>query len=124
MFTGLINYLSAQWAALKWIWQAVWNFCVASWTWIVATIVGFIAIQQHVCDFVVSAVAQAADAVGVLSVTGLDPNSHVGTAGSWLTITNTFFPLSEALTLVSAWSVVMLAGMTYRFVKSWIPTVS
>lgn len=42
----------------------------------------------------------------------------------WLQVANTFFPLAEMFSLASALVSLWAACVTYRLVKSWIPTVS
>jgi len=125
MFTTLINWFIGLWTAIKNIWQLVWNFIRQSWLWLVGVIVGFIAITDKMIDFVTDAITMAVEGYDAMQMpTGANPEAVSGPLGGVFTIANTFFPLSEMVTLVSAMAVLMLAVMLYRFVKSWIPTVS
>ncbi len=41
-----------------------------------------------------------------------------------MSIGNTFFPLEEMFVMLITLSILWLTMMTYRFIKSWIPTVN
>ena len=112
-----------MWTGCKAIWQNVWNYIRVGWLWVVGTIVGFIAISEHVTAWVLTGVMRLSESIGRLSVDGLDPGSHVATSlSSLFVIANTFFPVTELFTLLSALSLVALSAAIYTFLKSWVPT--
>jgi hypothetical protein len=126
MFTSLLSFLGRIWEAQIAVLQTIWNWLKYGYAWLVAVVFGFLAITDTVVRFVW-------DQVTYLATTGY---AFVGGAGqfmgdgiqsnfgSLLEVANVFFPVAEFFTLLSALSVVWVGGITYRFIKSWIPTVS
>lgn len=122
MFTSFFSWLAGPfWNAIKGVWQTTWNVFSAGWFWITATVVGFIAITDHVSKFLFDAVVLATSAGVGLVLDGQDQSGHVN---SLFSVVNLFFPLAEGFTLISAYSLLMLAAFLYRLIKSWIPTVA
>jgi hypothetical protein len=107
---------------LRVIIQTTVSFATSGWTWLVVTVVGFIAITDKVSTFVYNSVVAAASALSGVS-TNSNPSASSG-AASLFDHVNAIFPLQESFTLLSAWSLLMLSAMTYRLVKSWIPSLS
>lgn len=121
MFNGLIAWLAWLWSTIKAIWQACWEFIKTGWTWIVATIVGFIAITHQVSTFVVNVIGQVFDLINGVVL----PNHNLSSpsVGTLMDFANYIFPLNEGLTLMSAYSLVLMSLTLYKLIKSWIPTL-
>jgi hypothetical protein len=125
MFTTLINWFIGLWNVVKVIWQGVWNFIRGGWTWMIGVIYGFILITQQLFDWVST---QVDFLVGLASQLFAGPGntnfSNTGPVGTIFSLANTFFPLQEAFVLFEAYAILAMACITYRFIKSWIPTLS
>jgi hypothetical protein len=122
MFTKLLSWLRGFSDWLGGTFHAVWQVVSGSYAWIIATIIGFLAITDTVSNFVVQCVSDAGTFFGILSVGG--GSTIAQWANYLLGVINIFFPLTEGFTLLSAYSLVLFAAWTYRAIKSWIPTLS
>jgi hypothetical protein len=118
MFDWILNFLTALWKAAVKIVQSVWDFCKSGWSWIVATIVGFVSITHYVSTAVYELFQNIVNAAGAMGVrNGALP---VGSGGNLMDTANTFFPVQEFFTLTSAYVLLVAAAYTYRLIKSWI----
>jgi hypothetical protein len=126
MFTKLFAWFGGPfWSSIKAVWKIMWDAGYVTITWIVATITGVMVITEQVTTFMYNSLVQMAAAAGELSgALNTGTGGTTGALGSTFSIINVFFPLGEAFTLFSALSLVALASMTYRLIKSWIPTVA
>lgn len=125
MFTSLIAFLGDLWADLVSDVQAGWNWLSTGYVWVVGVIVGVLSITDTCVQFVW---AQAQVLIGMMghfmSVPSGQFGSVVNDPNNTLNIINTFVPLAEFCTLCAGLSIVLTVGTAYRFIKSWIPTVS
>lgn len=53
-----------------------------------------------------------------------NPSTLLGAASSTLGFWNAWFPLNEELIFLTALSTLWVAGLAYRFLKSYVPTMS
>jgi len=123
MFTTLIQWLAWLWDTVKAIWQGMWNFVKAYWKWGVGVVYAVVAIQDTILKFVHEQLTVLFDAMSTLTAGEGNLSSH-NLVGDIFEIGNTFFPLNETVALAEAWSLIVLAGLLYRLIKSWIPTLS
>lgn len=122
MFTKLLEWLSKTWDVLWGIVQTGWDWAKSGWFWVIGVVLGFIAITDKVTMFI----WQQLQTISSMIVGFSTSNGNLSSNGNVdaLIVANTFFPVAELFTLLSALSLVMLAGLVYRFIKSWIPTVN
>jgi hypothetical protein len=123
MFTTLINWFIGLWNVIKVIWQNVWNFIRGGWTWAIGIIYAIILMGQQLGDWVSTQIDFLAGLAGQL-FSGQNSNMTTGSVGNIFSFANTFFPLQEAFVLFEAYAILAMACITYRFIKSWIPTLS
>jgi hypothetical protein len=122
MFTKLLSWCRGFSDWLGGTFYAAWQVMSGSYAWILATIIGFLAITDTVSNFVVQSITDAGTVFGVLSVG--EGSSIAQWTNYLLGVINIFFPLTEGFTLLSAYSLVLFSAWTYRAIKSWIPTLS
>jgi hypothetical protein len=122
MFSGLSAFFESLWNAIKAIWQGVWDIIARGWTWAVGLIV-----------IIVGCVAQVVNALCDLlenlatSIAGLTAPNHIpefSGVSEFLAVANHFFPVSEMFALLIVMSITWLVAMSYRLIKSLIPTLS
>ena len=126
MFNSIINALEALWDAFVYVLQTTWNYVQAGYVWMIGAVYAFILVSKEVGDFVGVLVVDISSATGALSVSpGNGVSGYITSpVGQALATANTFFPVQEVFVLLSAYTVVLLNMMLYRFIKSWIPTVA
>lgn len=121
MFTSVLNFFAGLWDVAKSIAQGAWNVVLAGWTWAVGVVVMLFGLVSFVVERISSAVTEL---VGLFaSLTVPDPNASQS-VGDWLAVGNTFFPLQEMFSMLVLLSATWITVMTYRLIKSWIPTLS
>jgi hypothetical protein len=123
MFTTLINWFIGLWNVIKVIWQNVWNFIRGGWTWAIGIVYAIILMGQQLGDWVSTQIDFLSGLAGQL-FSGQNSNMTTGSVGNIFSFANTFFPLQEAFILFEAYAILAMACITYRFIKSWIPTLS
>jgi uncharacterized membrane protein len=123
MFTTLINWFVSLWNVIKTIWQSVWNFVRGGWTWLIGIIYAIILMGQQLGDWVSTQIDFLSGLAGQL-FSGQNSNFATGSVGNIFSFANAFFPLQEAFVLFEAYAILAMACITYRFIKSWIPTLS
>jgi len=74
---------------------------------------------------------QFQNAIGVIVgladylLTSITPGTlSPGFLGTHLRLVNTFLPVTEGVLMITTLVVIISVGTAYRFVKSWIPTLS
>src|ERR1700752_515568 len=120
MFSGLVAFFVSLWNGIKAIWQGTWNVIMQGWTWAV----GLIVIIVGCVTQVVNAFCNVLENVAT-SVAGLTAPSHTpdfSGVGEFLAVANHFFPVAEGFALLAVASVTWLIMISYRLVKSWLPT--
>jgi hypothetical protein len=122
MFSGLVAFFVSLWNGIKAIWQGTWNVIMQGWTWAV----GLIVIIVGCVTQVVNAFCNVLENVAT-SVAGLTAPSHTpdfSGVSEFLAVANHFFPVAEGFALLVVLSITWLVMLSYRLVKSWIPTLS
>jgi hypothetical protein len=123
MFTTLINWFIGLWNVIKVIWQNVWNFVRGGWTWAIGIVYAIILMGQQLGDWVSTQIDFLAGLAGQL-FSGQNSDFSTGPVGNIFSFANAFFPLQEAFILFEAYAILAMACIAYRFIKSWIPTLS
>jgi hypothetical protein len=121
-FEGLIAFIGAVWSALKAIIQGTWDIIQRGWTWAV----GLIVIIVGCVTQVVNAFSELLENVAS-SVAGLTAPNHApdfSALSEFLAVANHFFPVAEMFGLLTVLSITWLIMISYRLVKSWLPTLS
>ncbi len=122
MFSGLVAFFVSLWNGIKAIWQGTWNIITRGWTWAV----GLIVIIVGCVTQVVNAFCDLLENVAT-SVAGLTAPNHTpdfSGVSEFLSVANHFFPVAEGFALLAVLSITWLVMLSYRLVKSWIPTLS
>jgi hypothetical protein len=122
MFSGLVAFFVSLWNGIKAIWQGTWNVITQGWTWAV----GLIVIIVGCVTQVVNAFCNVLENVAT-SVAGLTAPNHApdfSGVGEFLAVANHFFPVAEGFALLAVLSITWLVMLSYRLIKSWIPTLS
>jgi hypothetical protein len=122
MFSGLVAFFVSLWNGIKAIWQGTWNVIMRGWTWAV----GLIVIIVGCVTKIVNAFCDLLESVAT-SVAGLTAPNHApdfSGVSEFLAVANHFFPVAEGFALLTLLSVTWLIMLSYRLVKSWIPTLS
>jgi|ERR1700736_2024391 hypothetical protein len=122
MFSGLVAFFVSLWNGIKSIWQGTWNIITRGWTWAV----GLIVIIVGCVTQVVNAFCDLLESVAT-SVAGLTAPNHTpdfSGVSEFLAVANHFFPVAEGFALLTLMSVTWLVMISYRLVKSWLPTLS
>lgn len=122
MFTKLLNWFSNAWDVFLEVLQGSWDYIKQSWFWLVGVFYAFLLVTEQVVGFVWDSIVELFSLLSSLIID--DPNTIGLVDSDTLVIINTFFPLSEFFVLITSLSVVLMTGIAYRFVKSWIPTVN
>lgn len=100
------------------------------WQWmgnnigVVAGVCGAVfGLSGTVISFINSCVNWSCEAIGVTSATG-SIGSLVSVAQTWIPVVNTFVPLAETVSMGVGYGVMWVGWTSYRFAKSWIPSVA
>jgi len=121
MFNTLINALESFWGALVGVVQTAWNYVQSGYVWLVGVVVVALGLIDSVVQQVYSMLQTASDALASIVM----PSGSLASApSSYLAMANTFFPLDAAIVMALALAALWAATMTYRVIKSWLPTVS
>lgn len=122
MFSDLLTWLANVWKFTLGIFQTVWDYTRGGFTWFVGVFYAVILIGGKVTEFVFE---QVATLIGMIANFSTSNHDLAGTvAGDSLRFANTFFPVAEGFSLLTALSVLMVMGIMYRFAKSWVPTLN
>jgi hypothetical protein len=122
MFSGLVAFFVSLWNGIKSIWQGTWNIIMQGWAWAV----GLIVIIVGCVTKIVNAFCDLLESVAT-SIAGLTAPNHTpdfSGVSEFLAVANHFFPVAEGFALLTLLSVTWLIMLSYRLVKSWIPTLS
>ena len=122
MFDAIGAFFNALWSACKGIWQSVWDILVKGWTWAVGLIVLIVGCVTQVVNAMADLLENVAAEVG--SLTAPDHHPDFSAATDFLATANHFFPVQETFALMMLLSVTWLIMLSYRLVKSWLPTLS
>lgn len=119
MFDPILEWLNNVWEAVLRLFQLTVDWLKYGYVWVVGIVWGFLVVTERVVLFVADMVVTLVNLLSSFAA----PNGQISANGSTdlLAIANTFFPVEELFTLIAALSLVCLAGIIYRFVKSWIP---
>jgi hypothetical protein len=126
MITGILQFLAAGWQIFTAInnvikegfrkaleYQAImWGFIIALVKWLYELISNLISTTLNSLELVHD------------NMTGATVNGALEHFLDILAFCNSFSPISELLGYAVILGLAMSAGLAYRFVKSWIPTVS
>jgi hypothetical protein len=123
MFTVVLSWLRGAFNVIVFCFQSAWTIIRSFTAWVIATVIGLIAITDTVIKFVLQILDAMGYGVGYL-LTGQNTGIIAGWINEMLGTINLFFPLTEAFTLLSAYSIILFSAWTYRAIKSWIPTVA
>jgi len=119
MFSTLMSWLQDAW---EWIWEGIkgifgkiFEWCHAAWL-IMVTVISWV---WWVFDQIKQAIVTLVSLIGA-AVWPTNTASESGLS-SFLSMANTFFPLTELFAFIVAYGLLLIALATYRFIKSWIP---
>jgi len=101
------------------VWRQVGVTLTSAWT-ITLALVGVVWWAIDTISSVVAGFVGIVDAI-------VFPAQHAATSGPltyWLSVANTFMPVSETMAFLVGYLALVMALTTYRLVKSWIPTLS
>lgn len=117
----LINAIESFWNALLAVFQTVFDYAKSGYGWICGLIVSFVLV---ITSFLHTAADFLSDLVSRITAIVVPDSNVVMAATDWLNTANTFFPVVEGFAILVVLSLAWLAATTYRFAKSWIPTVA
>jgi hypothetical protein len=100
----------------------MWNWLKSGYFWVIGILSALITIGASVGDWAYEQITFVSETIGALILGEKGQSGAV--LGQILELTNAVFPLQEAFVMLTAYSGILLTAMTYRFFKSWIPTVS
>jgi hypothetical protein len=122
MFSAIGAFFLGLWNALKALVQTIWNVVQQGWTWAVGLIVIIVGCVTEVVTAINNLLSEAVGALSSLVM----PQSNVSASGvgNFLAVANHFFPVEEMFALMTAISVVWVIAISYRLIKSWLPTLS
>jgi hypothetical protein len=116
-----MSLIGTVWEAGKTIVKTCWDFCLTGWTFFVALILVVVTAVTTLITSVLDLLTTLLSKLAAITV----PNSNVSqSVGDWLSVANTFAPVQEGFGLLIVVSTLWVAMLIYRFIKSWIPTVS
>jgi hypothetical protein len=125
IFSRLANtlfvLLRTIWEGFKTVLKTTWDFGVKGWSWIIGIIWMFV---MGVSTFVGAVTDMVTTMISKITSWVLPSTSVVQNVSDWLSIANTFAPITEGFVVLSALSVLWASGLVYRFLKSWVPTLS
>jgi hypothetical protein len=125
IFSRLANtlflLLRTIWEGFKTVLKTTWDFGVKGWSWIVGIIWMFV---MGVSTFVGAVTDMVTTMISKITSWVLPSASVVQNVSDWLSIANTFAPITEGFVVLSALSVLWASGLVYRFLKSWVPALS
>jgi len=122
MFDTLFNWFQSAWDWIVGLFQNIWDWCRPSFVWVMTTFVAVVSITNQVVQFVWDGLQKIVTLVSQLAIQGQDQSANA--AVDWLNRANTFFPIHEGLSLMTALTILWGVAITYRLVKSWLPTLS
>ena len=106
--------------------------CSTAWGVAQKVLLSRFAIIGAVCSALIAAyttvrvaIGRALAALQALAVSDLNQSvSLAGTVVDWLGTANHLFPVAESLLAASLLFALWVAAITYRLIKSWVPTLS
>jgi len=123
MWTFIVNTFKSLFDSLFYVLREAWrqaglllgNF----WVWLAAlgSIVGTI-IDRF--EGAIAAIVGYADYFAAI----VWPDINPGSLSYYFRLANTLLPMNEGITMLFILCVIIVIGTSYRFVKSWIPTLS
>ena len=121
MFAPIISTIVNLFDAAIVVGQTLWDWLKTGYAWIIALIVVLLAIIQAIVDRAYEVLSTLVTSIANIIV----PDGHVTTASqNILDTANTFFPVSEGFIMLIAFCALWAAAITYRLIKSWLPTLS
>jgi len=87
-------------------------------------VVAFYTIMVFFMNYTLGIIAKIDDIIALVDAAVSPVFSGAGTSVSPLSLMNYFLPLSEAITLMTAWMAFYILCYTIRIFKAWIPTLS
>ncbi len=116
-----IPIIGTVWAAFKRLIHAMWHFAMQGWTWLVGLVVILVTAVSSLVNSVLGLFQLLIEKLAAITA----PQSTITqSVGDWLTIANTIAPVQEAFGSAVLLSTLWAAMLVYRFIKSWVPTVS
>ncbi len=122
MFSGLVAFFVSLWNGIKAIWQGTWNVIMQGWTWAVGLIVMIVGCVTQVVNAFCNVLENVATSVAGLTAPNHTPD--FSGVSEFLAVANHFFPVAEGFALLVVLSITWLVMLSYRLIKSWIPTLS
>jgi len=124
MWTFIARTLSALFDGLIYLCREAWRqtglLLSNAWSWMLA--IGTMLVTLY--DLIANAVYNFASIFDVL-ISMAWPNLAVsGTMTNLFSLANTFLPVNEGIAMLFVLIFLISIGTFYRFVKSWIPTLS
>ncbi len=117
----LFNLLRTIWEGFKSVLKICWDFGVKGWTWIVGIIWMFV---MGVSTFITAVTDMVTTLISKMASWVMPSANVVQNVSDWLSIANTFAPITEGFVALSAMSVLWASCLVYRFIKSWVPALS
>lgn len=118
---AIMALVSTIWDGGKSILKTTWDFMLRGWGWWVGLFWVFVSATVTL----ISSVKAGIDILIVkLGEIVLPVSNVVQSVGDWLSIANTFAPITEGFVVLVGLSTLWLTMLLYRFIKSWIPTVA
>jgi hypothetical protein len=124
MWEWLLNGIKALFDSIFYIGREAWRQAGVllgnAWVWVAAVGVALKSVMEHFSDAVASVIGLS-DALLFATFPQLE---QVGSLTTLFTFANTFLPVVEGIAMLFTLALIVAAGTIYRFVKSWIPTLS
>ena len=124
MWEWLLNGIKALFDSIFYIGREAWRqaglLLANAWVW--AASIGLA--LKSVFDHFEEGVAYIVGLSDFLLSAAFPQLEQVGPLTTLFTFANTFLPVTEGIAMLFTLALLVAAGTTYRFVKSWIPTPS
>jgi hypothetical protein len=117
----LIPFLAMWFLGYKGIFQSLWNFATAAWTWLVGLVIAVVMAVVHVVQWIGDLIL---DLLGRITSMALPSGNAVQSVGDWFQLANGFFPVTEGFVAIVFLSGIWLVCLVYRLIKSYIPTLA
>jgi hypothetical protein len=118
---ALFVLLGTIWEGFKTVLKTCWDFGIKGWSWLVGLIWMVI---MAASTFIGAVTDMITTMISKITSWVLPSGNVVQNVSDWLSIGNTFAPVTEGFVVITALSVLWASCLVYRFIKSWIPTVA
>jgi hypothetical protein len=126
MFTWLWEKISNFFHAMWLVWKDVilnpmWSFITTAWVWLSGLVIFLVGAVTTLLNSVYSLFGTLLTKITQITT----PQSNVSqTVGDWLSVANTFAPIQEGFGLLVLLCGLWIVCLSYRTLKSWVPSLS